>query len=909
MGRKVVSYLEGEPELLPYAALFNPILGRIDERADEPTLHIPESPVVQAMELRVRREKGVWLVSQVIKSYLKGKPAVFVLDDAHWFDSSSWAVSQILCFKFTHLVVVICSRPVLRMGGATFPEYLRILESPSTQILFLRPMENEDIRKVAALYFEVLEDNVPEEVVNVLHDKSHGHPQFAQELVTQMLAKKIVEVSNGTLRILEHAALQNIETKGIEGVITSQLDQIREDQKLAVKVAACIGREFTAEMLLDIIRTIPNHQQTTMEELKENLLVIMKHIDLEYDEENQAYVFPNKTTPDVALSLLLLKHKKEIHSAIANWLKEKKAADLVPHYPTIAYHLSKSQSYADACTYLDKAAVNAAKINSHWEVIRFLHEAFLLDANHLNNSNRDRYPMWEHLLGQAYFGMGKMNDAKDHIIRALELMGAFVPKSTTAVKLALFGRALGQHALRQLFNASASVPSQPRTRQEFLSVLEQNPKMQRTYKLCESWLTLAKISYLMQDGHQMLFAAINAVHLGFEMEVCQLHVDGWAFLGFAMGVVKGKHRTTDQYHDKALRLSEHLKDPTMGRVWCYHGFYLIGIGYLEEATTMLEKAIKGMEESSDIWGMDEARFVLSVIYFWSGKSKSAWGQVQTLTDAAKSRGEVRSRVFAHSMATTLLLGQGDHVQCERQATEALPLCTTTCEADHFLIQCKMAILKIRARNFRLANTHAEEAYALLETFDMPVAVFLLDGYYTLALVFLALAEDARENKQPTLALVKRVQKVVEKLSEFANRHPVATPALALASGMLEAHRGTIKKSIEIMERGFKRAQRLKMTHYEGLLSLQLMELFGSEGCALDKDNKRAMYGAHALRVFQISQQDYYINRYHLSEFQLVSTTALERAPTEGIEASESEDEATVTDMNRVGSQGDAPPVL
>ena len=40
-----------------------------------------------------------------------------------------------------------------------------------------------DPTQVAALYFGVQEDGVPEEIIDVLVDKSHGHPQFAKELV------------------------------------------------------------------------------------------------------------------------------------------------------------------------------------------------------------------------------------------------------------------------------------------------------------------------------------------------------------------------------------------------------------------------------------------------------------------------------------------------------------------------------------------------------------------------------------------------------------------------------------------------------------------------------------------------------------------------------------------------------
>eukprot|EP01134_Creolimax_fragrantissima_P001434 CFRG1434T1 len=865
MGKRVVDYLEPFSHLLEYASLFSPILGKMDDTSEEPTLHIPVSGTVEGLNFRQRREKSVWLVSQVLKKYLERQPCILILDDAQWFDSLSWLVAQIVCFNFTRICVIICSRPVLKTAESTYPDYLRIVQRQGTKLLLLQKMTKAEVAQVCALYLKVVTQQVPLAVVDIVYSKSHGHVQFAKDLVMQMKANKIVTVDNGIVTVVDEKRLGNIETKGIEGVITSQLDKLTHDQKLMVEVASCIGMKFKLAMVADIFTSIPSKTKFKQDELQKNMDAIVQIIDIEYDEVNDNYYFANKTTPDVAYSLLLQKYRREIHNEVAVWIERHYAADLVPHYPTIAYHLYKDNQYARACHYLDMAATTAAKLRSFWETIRFITEAIQIDNKHLNNSFAPKYASWEHLLGASYFGLGRLTEARSHTMKALTLFGASVPRSNTSTLLSLISQAFSAETGR----LRPVVPLKPTTNEQFKERIATSAKLARIYAITDTWYTLAVISFVIQDGNMMLISAYRAVTESTGMDVCQLHLNCLSVLSLALGLVKCKRKQQHYLNSRAMKLSKHIVNADLSKIKYARSLYLAGQGELEEAMDVAKQANEGAELSSDNDIVGAARVLIGYIYIWSGRANEAMNVALTLGEKAKSQGVIRMASFANMLACDIRIAEGNLDEAERMANEALQIGGGP--SDRLILKSMRALIRLRSGSLRVAEALAQEAYNELVGLPMCLSMLMMETFVMLTFVYLGLYRHSNDRK----GAMRKAMKVVELLHDYAQNHSVANPLIYLCMGMIEKCRSHFYKARTLLYKALKYSIAAGLRRVE---AWSLTELAHLEQIIIDKKYESAsdsLKEEYATRAFALCTEINMLSYYQISYYD-VSFSAEER---------------------------------
>jgi predicted ATPase len=226
------------------------------------------------------------------------QPLLLVVEDLHWADPTTIELVGALLDHAagTRLLVLLTARPEFHAPWSK-AKPLGVL-----QVKHLSADETAALVRCAADG-----KRLPEDVVALLVAKSDGNPLYVEEMTHMLLDSPLLrETGDGyTLTgplpdVLVPATLQEL--------LSARLDGMDADAKKVVQVAAAIGREFTLDLLRDVL---PGEEPTIRRGLAELL-----DEDLVFETPG-AYVIKHALIQDAAYDSLLRRTRAQYHERIA----------------------------------------------------------------------------------------------------------------------------------------------------------------------------------------------------------------------------------------------------------------------------------------------------------------------------------------------------------------------------------------------------------------------------------------------------------------------------------------------------------------------------------------------------------------------------------------------------------------
>ena len=391
-----VTRLTGDPSDANYAPLLAPVL----------TERIPENEVTSALTGQVRADRTLALMVDLLNGAAAGAALVIVLEDAHWLDSSSWALLQRVAREVRPLLLAVVTRPVDNAA----PELSELVADPATRRIVLEPLAADDVVEVVCQRLGA--EELPGEIATLIAEKAEGNPFFSEELASALRDRRVIEVVGGRCRLVatpeELLALDLPDT--VQGVITSRIDTLTDSQQLAIKFASVIGRLFRLRTLQEI-HPVADYVSVLPDDLGMlDRLDLTKLVSLELEPR---YRFKHAITVDVAYNMLLFRQRAQLHRAVANWFERQLAGNLAPHYAALAHHWRRALDAGDpdpealdsALDYSEKAGELALSNNAHVEATEEFRRVIELLGRAGPSDERDQ----RELHAQTMLGYSLMN--------------------------------------------------------------------------------------------------------------------------------------------------------------------------------------------------------------------------------------------------------------------------------------------------------------------------------------------------------------------------------------------------------------------------------------------------------------------------------------------------------------------
>lgn len=303
------------------AALFAALLSLPTGRY--PTLQIsPRKQKEQTLDALIAR----------VAALSSASPLLMVVEDLHWIDPTSQELLDLLVPKLGQLPVLLVMTHRLEYEPSWTGE-------PGVTTLTLNRLGHPE---GARLVHTVAKGRaLPAEVLDEILARTDGVPLFVEELTRSVL-------ESGALREQgDHYALQGplaalAIPASLRDSLMARLDRLGAVKEFA-QIGACIGREFSFELLERILTLPAESLAAALEQLVEAGLVTRRDAP-----PKATYTFKHALVQDAAYDSLLKTRRGELHARIAEVL-EHDFADLATNAPEwLAHHHTQAGHLARA---------------------------------------------------------------------------------------------------------------------------------------------------------------------------------------------------------------------------------------------------------------------------------------------------------------------------------------------------------------------------------------------------------------------------------------------------------------------------------------------------------------------------------------------------------------------------------
>ena len=780
---RVLAHADAVPRLARLAPLLNPVLA----------LDLPDNELTAQLTGQVRADNTRRLLVRLLRAGAAApdagaSPLLVALDDGHWFDSASWALTALVASQVRPLLLAIATRPLAEQPP---PDYRRLRDGPTTDRLPLQPLDPGDTLTLVCSRLGV--PNLPERVAGLIEDRAQGNPFFSEELASALRDTGLIRIADGRCTIAPGAgdlsAVSFPDT--VQGVVAGRIDRLPPGQELTLKVASVVGRLFAFRILRDI-----HPIETDRSSLPEQLEDLQRHdfTLLDTPDPDLAYLFKHVVTQEVAYSLLLYGQRRQLHRAVAEWYERSQADDLSLLYPLLAHHWAGADEPLKTIRYLELAGEQALRAGAYQESVDFLGEALTMSQRLQPAPQPKRQARWHRQLGDAYTGLGRLPESRHHADQAVALLGRPVPATPRGMLGDLVGQALRQGLHRLL--PARPIRGDPDARGDALEAA-------RAYE------RLALLNYYANAREAALSSVLHVANLAQRAGPSPELARAYGAMSVAAGVV-GLHALARRYRQWAHETARQSDDfPALVFVLLTTSAYDLSVGNVSAAAAALTEGLTIAQDLGDQRRWAEVAALLAQVFYHQGEL----GRLATLSaemrTMASHTDDAQRKAHALLIEAWHLLPVGRLDAAVTGLQEAAQLLHGHgSRADEILAHGMLGLAHLRREDRERARMAADQAANLIAR-SKPIAVSILEGYAGVTEVYLSLwaagDHSARRPAHQACATFRR----------YARALPIARPRAWLFQGLAAHLTGRQRHAAAAWQKSLALAERMALPYEQG----------------------------------------------------------------------------------------------
>lgn len=734
------------------------------------------TPAVEAMDAQTRAERlREWLLQCVARA-AAAVPLVLLVEDAHWLDSASWALLQGVAVRRLPVCVLASSRPLKDEARTALQAWL---DAAGAQLLPIGPLSRAAAAELVRRKLGVT--TLTDGVEQLVHTRAAGHPFFTEELVLALRDGGALRIDGGlcTLAVSGGQADPLLVPDTLGRALTARIDGIGEAERLSLKVASVLGRDFSQAQLA-AAHPLPGERPR----LPLHLQALVAHELLQTDGSGR-YRFKHAITRDVAYGLLPFAQRRDLHRVVAEQLQQQ-AGDADPQRAALlAHHWSNAEVADQALAACEQAGEQAMDRFAHREAVHFLRQAQHWNTVLGRTVPGQRVAHWLSQMGLAHRLMGELDASRQALEDALRELRVPVPSRRPGARAALLW-ALLQFALGR---PRVAPPGTPRNADN---------------TAVEAYAQLTMLAYYNNDVERMvacsLLAARAAQRAAPGRELAALHgslahTASFFRLGTAM----------QRAIAAAAQVAQHDPQPlVLGTACQYTGHLAACRGDFARYAADMQRAHEAYRPLGRCRPLDEAETNLACLYTHLGRLDEALAMSLLLEQSGRARDDLQSTGWGVVGQARVLFARG---QLD-QALDRLDAC------DGLLVDlltrveamAMRALVQQRSGHPREALAAAMQAVQWLE--EAPSnSYFSLSPYGHLMETLVLLAADAEGDAELRAAAQRAAPRMLKAFARYAALMPVAAVQHRIWAGAVAQLRGRHSAALRAWRRARLLAER------------------------------------------------------------------------------------------------------
>ena len=735
---------------------------------------VATTPEPGALPPEPARQRLYGALADVITRLVSESPAVIVLDDLQWADELSLGFLESLpegFFSNTRLLML----GLYRLDEASTS--LRKLSSRADAVAI--HLDRLGPAEVGFLVGDMLAmSQPPEALVRFVVERAEGNPFFAAEYLRLAAAEGLVQRRGGRWLLAgesDEAALAGLSVpRSLQQIVARRLAGLSARERHIVEAAAVLGRVTDDDLLARV---------TGLEPLE--LAEVMRELTARQVLEPAAagrHRFVHDKLREVAYAELSPQGRGELHRAAGLALEAQGVAD--QHLGELGHHFKSAGDLERATDYLDRAARQALSRFANHEAEHFLRELLIWGETQGSDAHVIRAG-WERGLGDALHGMGRHEESRQHLARAVTLVGHRLPARAAGMTLSLLSQFARQVLHRVRPRSAAAQDEQVR---------------RRAAEASQAYDRLLQIAYYQGQPLDMFHATLRTLNLaevaGPSPELAMAYSIAHAVAG-----IMPIHPLAEAYMRKANEALARAYDPAVDSyLQLLAGVYRSGIGQWQRAQEAFGRGLALAEKLGFRRRADEIRLGLATLAFLQGDYREAHRHTEQ-PRAPGGREDAQAEAWHLLTLAQVEIAQGAVEDAAQRTRRAEGL------ADRLQRSELIWLHALRARTSFLLG-HPEEAASSAQkalehiVAGPPVTFYCVEAYAATAEILIALIGSG-----VAPAPAARAGKA---LQAFARVFPAARPRAALIAGQLAARQGRRGRASKLYRQSARLAGELQM---------------------------------------------------------------------------------------------------
>ncbi len=211
--------------------------------------------LVQSLDPQLLQNHYREALSRLLEVLSTRQPVILVLDDIHWADPASVELLTHLLPLTVKSAILVCmlTRPDEETPGWRLVAEARKSFSDHLIELMLSPLAPQDSRQLVSNLLEI--EALPEQVRDKILSKADGNPFFVEEVIRMLID------TGGIIPKDNHweagKAIDFVEIPdNLQSLLLARIDRLPEESKRTLRVAAVIGRQFSVNVLEQVMRSL-----------------------------------------------------------------------------------------------------------------------------------------------------------------------------------------------------------------------------------------------------------------------------------------------------------------------------------------------------------------------------------------------------------------------------------------------------------------------------------------------------------------------------------------------------------------------------------------------------------------------------------------------------------------------------
>jgi len=354
-------------------------------------------------DARAQQQRQFEAIAGFLHRLTATRPALVVLEDAHWADSSTLSALRHIARRAQNarLLIVVTYRETELDQACCLPDFLHDLqrERLATRVKLNR-LSRDQVRSLLAVMFGLAEPEINAELLDGLYRETEGNPFFLEEVCKALVEDGQIYFDDGAWQRAKAQALQIPQSVRI--TIQVRLGKLPEPAQEVLRLAAVLGRDFD----FDTLQTAAGVAEPALIEALESATRAQIVNELRNGHGLQ-FTFAHALIPSTLRESMSGPRLRLLHRRVVAAIEQHRPNDL----EALAYHTSQAGDDTRALAYLRRAGERALSVYANQEAERHFRSALELCALDDTLDASVRAPLLAGL-GEALYRHSRFTDAR-----------------------------------------------------------------------------------------------------------------------------------------------------------------------------------------------------------------------------------------------------------------------------------------------------------------------------------------------------------------------------------------------------------------------------------------------------------------------------------------------------------------